>query len=174
MLEDNMFSFPNFLSCLRLVLIPFVMYAFINQQNELFLVLFLIAGLSDFLDGYLARRYKITSSLGHFLDTLADVPFYLSALIILLLTYPNVLNEWFVWILIFVLTSFLPLLSSLYTYKKIVFEHTKLYKLLSSLLFMVVIASLFMNVSVMIPVIITGYIIAHIQLSYIILNTGLK
>jgi phosphatidylglycerophosphate synthase len=164
-----MLSFPNLLSILRLILIPFFVYAFVVQQMEWFFILFFIAGLSDCLDGFLARRLNITSQLGHFLDTLADVPFYATAFVILLLSYPKTISEYSLWIYIFVMTSFLPFLLSLHTYKRIYFEHTKLFKLISSVLFMVVLTSLFINVSAMIPMIIIGFIIANLQLSYIIL-----
>lgn len=165
-----MMTFPNALSVLRLILIPFFLYAFFIQHTELFFILFFLAGLSDCLDGFLARKLKITSQLGHFLDTLADVPFYGAALLILLISYPKEYINHIFWIFIFVFTSLIPLFLSLTTYKKIFFEHTKLYKLMSSLLFMVVLTSLFMNVSVMIPMIMIGFIIANIHLSYIIFN----
>ena len=63
---------PNAITSLRLLLaIP--IWISIYQGNELLaLILFVIAGLSDGLDGYLARKFKWESEFGKLLDPLAD------------------------------------------------------------------------------------------------------
>lgn len=75
---------PNVITVFRLVLIPPVAWAIINDEYMLALVLFFIAGFSDGLDGFLARVFNWQSKLGSFLDPLADklltiVCFYLLA-----------------------------------------------------------------------------------------------
>jgi len=68
---------PDQIAILRILLIPVVM-ALIVLEGEfeyadvIALVVFTIAAGSDFLDGYLARRWHVTSTLGAFLDTVAD------------------------------------------------------------------------------------------------------
>lgn len=63
---------PNLISILRLLLVPPVLALLLYQQYTAALVVFLIAGASDGLDGFLARRYGWQSRLGGFLDPLAD------------------------------------------------------------------------------------------------------
>ncbi|MDR0744355.1 MAG: CDP-alcohol phosphatidyltransferase family protein [Holosporales bacterium] len=64
---------PNALSFFRLLLSP-VFFALLQNksQNEILLVIILIIGITDFLDGYLARKFKVSSKFGEILDPLAD------------------------------------------------------------------------------------------------------
>jgi cardiolipin synthase len=63
---------PNFLSGLRLALAFALIPTLMNNNLPLSLAIFLGAAVSDFLDGYLARRWKVTSATGALLDPLAD------------------------------------------------------------------------------------------------------
>ncbi|QIK37396.1 CDP-alcohol phosphatidyltransferase family protein [Caldichromatium japonicum] len=63
---------PNLISIARLIAVIPVVYLLIRHEFGWALVLFLIAGLSDGLDGYLAKRYGWQSRLGGLLDPLAD------------------------------------------------------------------------------------------------------
>lgn len=70
-------SIPNLLAVLRLILTPVAMFLILrSSDNDAFAVVgtivFVVAALTDFADGYLARRWKITTTLGAFLDTVAD------------------------------------------------------------------------------------------------------
>lgn len=66
---------PNILSSLRLLLAPLFLYLFIQEDlwiRGLSLLVFTTAALTDAFDGYLARKYKVESKFGAFLDPLAD------------------------------------------------------------------------------------------------------
>ncbi len=63
---------PNCITVLRVLLTAPVAYLLLEQRYSEALLLFLIAGLSDGLDGYLAKRYNWSSRLGSILDPLAD------------------------------------------------------------------------------------------------------
>lgn len=63
---------PNIISTLRIFLVVPVVWALINGQFELGLLLFAVAGVSDAVDGFLAKRFHWQSRLGGFLDPLAD------------------------------------------------------------------------------------------------------
>lgn len=65
-------NLPNDLSFLRIFLVAPFLVAVIYRQFALALALFLVAGISDFLDGFLARRWRQTSALGAYLDPLGD------------------------------------------------------------------------------------------------------
>ena len=65
-------AFPNLLTLLRLVIIPFVVINVVSGNYPWALALFVLAGVSDFLDGTLARVLKQRTTLGQYLDPIAD------------------------------------------------------------------------------------------------------
>jgi cardiolipin synthase (CMP-forming) len=77
-------SAPNLLTLLRICLAPFLVTAVLEGHYLLAFVLFLAAGLTDALDGLLARVLKQRSELGHYLDPVAD-KLLLSTLFLVLL-----------------------------------------------------------------------------------------
>jgi cardiolipin synthase (CMP-forming) len=77
-------SAPNFLTLLRICMAPFLVAAILEGHYELSFVLFVAAGLTDLLDGALARLLKQRSMLGHYLDPVAD-KLLLSTLFLVLL-----------------------------------------------------------------------------------------
>ncbi len=81
-------NLPNKLSVLRLILIPvFTAVFFIEAIPYNYLisgVIFAIAAFTDFLDGYIARKYNLVTNLGKFLDPIADKVLVSTALIVML------------------------------------------------------------------------------------------
>ena len=65
-------SFPNLLTLLRLCFIPFIVSSVLEGRYETALVLFIVAGISDALDGLLARSLGQRTKLGEYLDPVAD------------------------------------------------------------------------------------------------------
>lgn len=63
---------PNLLTFLRLCLIPFLVLAVLNSHYLTAFVLFIVAGISDGLDGFAARILKQQTQLGQYLDPVAD------------------------------------------------------------------------------------------------------
>ena len=63
---------PNLLSLLRLALVPVFLLLILNGQNWQAVVVLAIASITDFLDGYLARRLNQVTRLGQLLDPAAD------------------------------------------------------------------------------------------------------
>ena len=80
---------PNFLSFLRILLVLPIIY---SLQSELYLLaafLFFLSSMTDFMDGYLARRYELESELGAFLDLIADKILVVTILVWLVFIYAN-------------------------------------------------------------------------------------
>lgn len=63
---------PNLITILRIVLTVPVIYALLQERFELALLLFVVAGVSDGVDGFLAKHFHWQSRLGSLLDPLAD------------------------------------------------------------------------------------------------------
>jgi CDP-diacylglycerol--glycerol-3-phosphate 3-phosphatidyltransferase/cardiolipin synthase len=85
------FNIPIFLTWLRIVLIPLLIavyyvpesWASLQERNLIATLVFVVAGLTDWLDGYLARALNQTSAFGAFLDPVADKLMVATALIML-------------------------------------------------------------------------------------------
>ena len=65
-------SIPNIITLGRIILVPIIVWAIASSQMEIALAIFLIAGVSDAVDGFLAKRFNMASELGALLDPLAD------------------------------------------------------------------------------------------------------
>ncbi|WP_369669231.1 CDP-alcohol phosphatidyltransferase family protein, partial [Enterococcus faecium] len=65
-------SIPNIITLGRILLVPIIVWAIVSNQMEVAFAVFLIAGISDAVDGFLAKRFNMTSELGALLDPLAD------------------------------------------------------------------------------------------------------
>lgn len=65
-------TFPTWLTIVRIALVPFIIAAIIHDQWTVAVLHFFIAVITDFFDGFLARRWKQESALGAALDPLAD------------------------------------------------------------------------------------------------------
>jgi len=65
-------SIPNLITLGRILLVPIVVWAIYSGAMWIAFVLFLAAGVSDAVDGFLAKRFRMTTELGAYLDPLAD------------------------------------------------------------------------------------------------------
>ena len=83
-------NLPNKLTTLRVFMIPFFVFFLLYQGGEnttfrmISLVLFIVASLTDLLDGKIARKYNLVTNFGKFMDPLADKLLVCSALICLI------------------------------------------------------------------------------------------
>lgn len=78
---------PNILTLARLIVTPFILYLGMKGEIKLLFIVALLVALTDFLDGYLARKWQVTSELGAKLDAIGDKFLAISLLIVLVLEY---------------------------------------------------------------------------------------
>ena len=76
-------NLPNYLTYARLVAIPTLMVSFYYAPPVTTSLIFVSASVTDWLDGYLARRWQVTSAWGAFLDPVADKLLVAAALVLL-------------------------------------------------------------------------------------------
>ena len=89
LMEGVFMNLPNKLTVLRVILVPFfVVFLLLSKTTEsmkwIALVLFIVASLTDFLDGYLARSRNLVTTFGKFMDPLADKVLTISGMICLI------------------------------------------------------------------------------------------
>lgn len=84
---------PNKLTMLRVIMVPIFMIAYMyTPYNILSMLIFVLAFLTDMLDGYLARKNNQVSNFGKIMDPLADKLLVAAAMV--LLTKNGLVNEW--------------------------------------------------------------------------------
>lgn len=88
-------TIPNILSIFRILLIPVFLIAYLTQDSQPYFIIsaliLLVSGITDVLDGFIARKFKLTSELGKILDPLADKLTQIAILAALVLKHPNLL-----------------------------------------------------------------------------------
>ena len=70
--SDQIWTIPNLISAVRLLLVPAFIWAFLTGADVLGVVLLVVIGTTDWVDGFVARRFGQVSELGKLLDPLAD------------------------------------------------------------------------------------------------------
>ena len=98
-------NLPNILSLIRICLTPVVVALFLLPYSAckfLAFGVYVIASCTDFLDGYIARKYNLVSDIGKLLDSSADKFLQTSALILVLINEYNVVSTWISIVLILV------------------------------------------------------------------------
>ncbi len=71
--KEDIWTIPNVISMFRIALIPFIIWIYCGLQNyTVAMILIIISGLSDIVDGKIARKFNMVSNFGKFLDPVAD------------------------------------------------------------------------------------------------------
>ena len=124
---------PNILSSLRIV--GAVALLLSDVSSILFGVLYIVCGISDIADGWLARKLKCETKTGASLDSLADIVFVACCCwkLIPILTFPKWL---WMWGIVIVAIKVINQISASVIYKKFVFPHTIANKVTGFLLFL--------------------------------------
>ena len=65
-------NIPNLISLARILLVPVIVWAIASNEMQVAFGLFVVAGLSDLVDGFLAKQFRMATELGAYLDPLAD------------------------------------------------------------------------------------------------------
>lgn len=121
---------PNIITCSRLFFIPIFIFFMIKNNYTIAATIFCIAGLSDLLDGFLARKWKVVSNFGKLADPLADKAIQISA--VLLMVIYNFLNPAF--LIVLGIKESLMIYGSYLLYKKKVIVYADWYGKLAALL----------------------------------------
>lgn len=93
-------NIPNMLTIIRLILVPVFLIVFFSQISGatiIAILVFLAAGLTDVLDGFLARKYNMITKWGSILDPLADK--LMSITVLVSLTAKNLMPVWVLYVI---------------------------------------------------------------------------
>jgi len=164
MFKKENLTIPNFLSLSRLVFLP-VLYYFANTEMRLnFLIAYIILASTDFFDGLIARKFNQTSPIGTTMDTIADVPFYISTAYFIYKLHPEILRSPNMLLLIIGLSIVaLSFLLSLIMFKKPIMMHTSFMRLPALLVFFLIILSYFFDTTYFLSGILIIYSLSFLE-----------
>lgn len=100
-------TLPNLITIGRLVMVPLVVYMIVDQRWQAAFIVFVAAGVSDALDGFIAKHFDMTSELGAYLDPFAD-----KALIVSIYITLAVIGTIPAWLVILVVSRDLMIVSA--------------------------------------------------------------
>ncbi len=126
---------PNTLTVLRFILIPLILYYIFTGNYLLGFIFFTLSGITDILDGTIARKFNLISNFGKLMDPLADKLTQISVLASLVIK--DIIPIWI--LIIVVLKEFVMIMGASFLYGKDVVVYSKWYGKLATVLFYIAI-----------------------------------
>lgn len=128
---------PNILTVIRFFLIPFIVISLIKNDYITAFIILTISGLTDVLDGYIARKFNFITNFGKLIDPLADKTTQIS--ILTTLAFKNIVPIWI--ILIIFLKELVLIAGASFLYGKELVVSSRWYGKLATVLFYIAIVS---------------------------------
>ena len=128
---------PNILTVLRFFIIPFIVYYLVKDEYVFAFIMLLLSGLTDVLDGFIARKFNFVTNFGKLIDPLADKLTQISVLCALL--FKEIIPLWIIVIVLLKEASMVCGASFLYGRNLVV--SSKWYGKVSTVLFYIAIAA---------------------------------
>ena len=130
---------PNILTVLRFFLIPFIIYFIIVDMYPLAFVFLILSGLTDVLDGWIARKFNFITNFGKLIDPLADKATQIAVL--LTLSFKSIIPFWI--IIVVAIKEATMIAGASFLYGKELVVSSKWFGKLSTVLFYIAIACSF-------------------------------
>lgn len=87
--KDKIITIPNLMSMARICIIPVIAWLYLGPRNYLWsAILIIISGITDVLDGMIARKFNMKSDVGKVLDPFADKATQLTMILLLMTKFP--------------------------------------------------------------------------------------
>ena len=131
---------PNYLTIIRLILVPIIFALILYEHYTIAIIVYIIANLTDVLDGFIARKFNLISDFGKLMDPLADKITQVGTILALILK--RIIPFWILIIISLKEITMIVVASVLFK-KKIVTVHSKWYgKAATVLLFIAIVFTL--------------------------------
>ena len=132
-------NIPNALTIIRFILIPFIVYFILTGQYILAFIMLTISGITDILDGCIARKFNFITNFGKLIDPLADKATQVAVLASL--TFKGTVPFWI--LLIVFLKEFIMVSGASFLYGKKLVVSSRWYGKLATVLFYIAIVCSF-------------------------------
>ena len=154
---------PNILSVSRIVLLPVLFVLISFKMYFSFTVAYAILGMTDMFDGMIIRRFNLKTEIGKYLDSIADMVFFLSSAYFIHVLYTEYLHPNMTLFFVFIGVMLLSFIVSYIRCNKIILMHSFLAKLCAVLVYFLVLSSYFLNTTLLITLIISLYIVTFFE-----------
>ena len=122
---------PNALTIVRFLLIPFILFYIFTGNYILAFIFFTISGITDVVDGFIARKFNLISNFGKLMDPLADKATQIATLASLVII--NIIPVWF--LIIVLAKEFIMIVGASFLYGKDVVVYSRWYGKAATVLF---------------------------------------
>ena len=134
-------NIPNILTILRFILIPIILYFIFTKHYLLGFIFFTISGITDILDGAIARKFNLVTNFGKLMDPLADKLTQISVLATLV--FQKIIPFWI--LVVVLLKELLMIIGASFLYGKDVVVYSKWFGKLATVLFYLAIVCSLIN-----------------------------
>ena len=139
-------NIPNYISISRIIMS--IALLFLKTFSITFYIIYIYCGLSDMLDGFLARKYKITSQFGAKIDSIADMIFVFVS-VLKIIPFIKISIIIYIWIIIIVLIKVFNIILGYIYYKKLILVHTIANKITGFVLFIIPLMIEFIDIKIL-------------------------
>lgn len=160
--RDELHTIPNMLTMARIASLPVLYVLFFLDYFVVFAILYCISGLTDLLDGYLARKLNQVTKSGQLLDSIADILFNLSTGFFLFYRLHELRALYRIQLIVMVLLGLVYLVVSLVRCSHLHFMHTTLFRLAGVSVYLCFVVSFFVM-----PIVMTHITIALLSIAFI-------
>ncbi|MCP4387476.1 MAG: CDP-alcohol phosphatidyltransferase family protein [Gammaproteobacteria bacterium] len=122
--KQDMLKLPNLISSVRILIAPLLFTFAFLQMESWFLGALIFSGLTDVLDGYLARRLNLITALGAHLDSWGDFTIYSTMAICAWILWPEITQRELLYYALILFSFLLPALVGLVRFGKLTGYHT--------------------------------------------------
>ncbi|MCW8853778.1 MAG: CDP-alcohol phosphatidyltransferase family protein [Gammaproteobacteria bacterium] len=122
--NQEIYNWPNFVSLVRILLAPFMLFLAIQQEPAWFIVVLLLSEFTDVLDGFLARYLNQITDLGSHLDSWGDFCVYSVLAVSAWLLWPEIVIQEIVYVAVIIISFTLPVLIGFIKFRTITSYHT--------------------------------------------------
>ena len=143
-MNKKIFNVPNILTFIRLLLVPVYWVAFFHLSIWIALSVFLVAFITDWLDGMIARRTNTITNLGKVLDPFADKCMQISAMISVVV----IGKLHFVFAILIVVKELFMIISGAFLYQKHVVVYANVFGKLATVLTMVAFLLIYVSIGI--------------------------
>jgi phosphatidylglycerophosphate synthase len=166
------YNIPNILSLSRIVFLPVLFLLAWHDMRWVFLGAYIILALTDFFDGFLARRLKQETELGKRLDSLGDLLFYLATALFAWWLFPEYIRPNLIPLYIALGMVALSLIVSMLTTGKPIMLHTMTAKVGAFAAGATLVLAFFINATALVATTLVIYMIAFLESIVIFLKHG--